>query len=235
MFTGLVREVGTLRSAHHAGGLTRLEIEAPGCAPGLAVGDSVAVNGVCLTVTKAARGRVSVDVSRETLRVTTAGGWRAGSRLHLEPALRVGDALGGHFVLGHVDGVGQVVRSVRRSGTTSLTIATSAVLLAQLLPKGSIAVDGVSLTLDEGPFERAFTVTLVPHTLRETRFSSLRPGDRVNLEIDVLSKAASQAGRAGQTAGTVPPAETLTLKTILGRGWTSRETSMPRARADRFS
>jgi riboflavin synthase len=226
MFTGLVREVGTLRSARHAGGLTRLEIEAPGCVPGLLVGDSLAVNGVCLTVTKTAGPRVSVDVSRETLHVTTAGEWRVGSRLHLEPALRVGDALGGHFVLGHVDGVGSVTRCARRAGTASLAIATHANLLAQLLPKGSIAVDGVSLTLDQGPFERTFTVTLIPHTLRETRFSSLRPRDHVNLEIDVLSKAAARANRAGQTAGTVRPAEALTVNTILRHGWTSRGVPM---------
>jgi riboflavin synthase alpha subunit len=222
MFTGLIREVGTLRAVRHTGGLVHLEIEALRCAPGLSVGDSLAVNGVCLTVTRAAPSRVSVDVSRETLRVTTVGEWRAGARLHLEPALRAGDPLGGHFVLGHVDGVGRVIRFARRGGTALLTIDANPALLSQLLPKGSIAVDGVSLTLDQGPFDRSFTLTLIPHTLRQTRFEGIRPGERVNLELDVLAKAGARANAADHVPATRGPGEPLTLKTILGYGFSSR-------------
>jgi riboflavin synthase alpha subunit len=127
--------------------------------------------------------------------------------VHLEPALRTGEPLGGHFVLGHVDGVGGVARVARRAGTVVLSVSAPRALLVQLLPKGSIAVDGVSLTLDEGPFDRIFTVTLIPHTLRETRFGALRIGDRVNLELDVLSKAARRG------------AGPLTMNAILARGW----------------
>jgi riboflavin synthase alpha subunit len=218
MFTGLVREVGCLRSARVAGGVTVLDIEAPRSAGALSVGDSVAVNGVCLTVIAKAGSRVRVDVSAETLRVTTAGAWRAGDRLHLEPALRAGEPLGGHFVLGHIDGVGRVAGADHRRGIVALRVSTKPALLSRLLPKGSVAVDGVSLTLDEGPFVRTFTATLIPQTLRETLLGALRTGDRVNLETDILAKAAARSiGRADPMAiGSEP----LTMGAILARGWT---------------
>jgi riboflavin synthase alpha subunit len=224
MFTGIVREVGRLEAVRTLGGRTELEISAPRTAAGLRIGDSVAVNGVCLTVTSAAAARIRADASLETRRVTTVSAWRRGDRLHIEPALRVGDPLGGHFVLGHVDGVGRVQRVARRGDALAVTIAAPPAILARLLPKGSVAVDGVSLTLDEGPFTRTFTVTLVPHTLRETRFATIGSGDGVNLEVDVLSKAAAALVR-GQV--TTPPtrAGSLTTDAITARGWTRREDS----------
>jgi len=215
MFTGLVREVGRLWSQRSVSGLTVLDITAPKIvASGLAIGDSLAVNGICLTITTMTADRVRVDASAETRRVTTLADWRVGQALHLEPALRSGDPLGGHFVLGHVDGIGQVARIRRERGTRALSMFASPALRAQLVPKGSIAVDGVSLTLDDGPFDRTFTVTIVPHTLRETRFDTLRAGDRVNLEIDILSKAA-MAGAARDAR----PATHQTIGAILARGW----------------
>ncbi len=221
MFTGLVREVATVRSVGAAGRTRVVEIDAPSSAPSLAIGDSLAVDGICLTVTGKAGRRVRADLSPETLRVTTAGNWVAGRRVHVEPARRVGDELGGHFVLGHVDGVGRVVARRRAGRSASLTIAADAAVLAQLLPKGSIAVDGVSLTLDEGPFDRTFTVMLVPHTLAQTHLASLGRGDRVNLEVDVLAKAA----RAQRPAGGGPPPEPLTVDAILRAGWRKHPTS----------
>lgn len=221
MFTGLVREVGRLESVRMTGGRAGLEVFAPLTAPGLRVGDSLAVNGVCLTVTARVGVRVRADVSAETRRVTTVSTWRAGDHVHIEPALRVGDSLGGHFVLGHVDGVGRVRQIAKVAGGLAVTVSAAPAILVQLLPKGSIAVDGVSLTLDEGPFTRTFTVTLVPHTLRETRFATLQAGDDVNLEVDVLSKAA----RAGIEPGASRPttrAGTLTMEAIAARGWTRR-------------
>jgi riboflavin synthase len=216
MFTGLVREVGRVASLRRRSGLTLLEVRAPRTAGGLAVGDSLAVNGICLTVTRTARDRVHVEASAETRRVTTLARWRTGDRVHLEPALRAGDALGGHFVLGHVDGVGRVVGREGGQRTVRLTVGLDQGLCRLLLPKGSIAVDGVSLTLDGGPFRGSFTVTLVPHTLRETHFEAMRPGDEVNIELDVLSKAAAGLDPHGAEHRTPPP---LTAAGVLSKGW----------------
>ena len=215
MFTGLVREVGRVSRLQREAGVTRIEVEAPLTArppdgPPPRVGDSVAVNGICLTVVRIAGTRVHVEATAETRRVTTLADWRVGTGVHLEPSLRAGDPIGGHFVLGHVDGTGRLERLRRLGGAGAMTVALRPDLAARLLPKGSIAVDGVSLTLDEGPFDGRFTVTLIPHTLSATRFARLAPGTRLNLELDVLSKAArAQEGRRN-----------LTMDALVARGWT---------------
>jgi riboflavin synthase len=216
MFTGIVREVGGIHSVRHGRGVTALAIDAARTAPGLAIGDSVSVNGVCLTVTTRRGPRFTVDLSPETTRTTTAARWRAGDRVHLEPSLRASDALGGHFVLGHVDDVGQVARVERLGATRQITVMAPSAVLRLLLPKGSIAVDGVSLTLDAGPFERSFAVTLIPQTLRDTRFAALRPGEAVNLEVDVLAKAGRPAtdGRRPSTGSRIT-----TVDDIVAHGW----------------
>jgi riboflavin synthase alpha subunit len=210
MFTGLVREVGRLRAITSRSPITRLELDGPRTAPALAVGDSLAVDGICLTVTRLAGHRIEVEATAETRRVTTLARWTAGKAVHLEPSLRAGDPLGGHFVLGHVDGVGRVLALERRSGAARLRVALDASLASQLLPKGSVAVDGVSLTLDEGPFRGCFSITLVPHTLAVTRLGRLGPGDLVNLELDVLAKAARRPGAREPV---------VTLASLLARGW----------------
>jgi riboflavin synthase len=192
MFTGLVREIGKLRGMAPRGGIVRLDIEAPGTARQVKLGDSIAVNGICLTVT-AFSGRVfSVEAAVETRRLTTLKDWRRGEKLHLEPALRAGDPLDGHYVQGHVDGVGKVARVRKAGGSLLVTVELAPKLARYLTPKGSVAVDGVSLTVDEGPFDRDFTVNLIPHTMIETTFGDLRSGRRVNLEMDVLVKAARE-------------------------------------------
>ena len=197
MFTGLVREIGTLKGVRSTAGVVRLDIEAPRTAKQVALGDSVAINGICLTVT-ALRGRMfTVDAVGETRRLTTLGQWRNGRKVHLEPALRVGDALDGHLMQGHVDGLGKVQQLKRSGGGLAMTISAAPEQRRFLTPKGSVAVDGVSLTVDEGPFTKSFTVNLIPHTLTATNFSSLRTGDQVNLEMDVLVKAA----RSGEFSG----------------------------------
>jgi len=227
MFTGLVREVGRVTRVARRAGITTLEIEAPliarppeGAPP--AIGDSLAVNGICLTLVRATGTRVAVEATAETRRVTTLSEWRVGTVVHLEPSLRVGDQLGGHFVLGHVDGTGRLAGLERRGGAAWMTVTLARTLAGRLLPKGSIAVDGVSLTLDEGPFDDRFTVTLVPHTLRATRFRRLSPGAKVNIELDVLGKAGalrqaqgavSSSNRSGRAGGG------LAVETILARGW----------------
>ena len=197
MFTGLIREIGRIRALAPRRGVVRLDIEAPRTAADLALGDSVAINGICLTVT-AVRGRVfTVEAVAETRRLTTLGQWRSGRKVHLEPALRVGDALDGHLMQGHVDGLGKVQKLKRTGGGLALTISAGPEQRRFLTPKGSVAVDGVSLTVDEGPFEAGFTVNLIPHTLQGTNFAGLRTGDQVNLEMDVLVKAA----RSGEFSG----------------------------------
>ncbi|MFH1843858.1 MAG: riboflavin synthase [bacterium] len=211
MFTGIIREVGKIRALARQGELTRLELSAPRCVDDLDIGDSLAVNGICLTVTRKRGGVVRVEAASETRRVTTLKRWRAGDRVHLEPALRAGDALGGHLVLGHVDGLGTVRKIQRSSRSWFLTVSLAPELARYLMPKGSVAVDGVSLTVDAGPFRREFTVNVIPHTLASTRFRSLRIGDTVNLEMDVLVKAA----RGGHAA--VPG--------ILSRGQLPAETA----------
>jgi riboflavin synthase alpha subunit len=204
MFTGLIREVGRLEHVSLVDGVSRLRLHAPACADRAKPGDSLAVNGICLTVTAAQPPWVGVEATAETRRVTTLSRWRLHDLLHLEPALRVGDQLGGHLVYGHVDGTGRILRLARRGRTLWMTVALAPALSRQLLPKAAIAVDGVSLTLDAGPFPGRFTVTLIPHTLLHTRFGRGRVGERVNIEIDVLTKAATRP---------------LTVGAITARGW----------------
>ena len=176
MFTGLVREVGNVVSFDEG----RLVIEA---ATGGGLGDSVAVDGVCLTVVANGGGRLAFDVVPETLdRVKPFG-----DRVNLEPALRAGEPLGGHYVQGHVDGVGRVASVEPEQDGVRIRIEPPAELLRYLVEKGSVAVDGVSLTV-AAVDERGFEIALIPHTLAETTLSSAGPGSPVNLEVDVLAK-----------------------------------------------
>ena len=230
MFTGLIREIGTLQAAAPHGGIVRLDIAAPRTAASVAVGDSVAINGICLTVTRVQGGSFTVEAVGETRRLTTLGSWRRGRRLHLEPSLRVGDALDGHLMQGHVDGVGTVAGLKRSGGGLALTVKAAAEQRRFLTPKGSVAVDGVSLTVDEGPFDQGFTVNLIPHTLAETSFGDLRTGDRVNLEMDVLVKAVRSGGFSGwpqvadldKDAAQATATGGLTMERLLARGFSRR-------------
>ncbi len=205
MFTGLIREIGKLKSKSPAGGVVRLRIEAPLLAGSLGVGDSVAVNGICLTVTGLQGRTFMVDAATETNRLTTLSTWRSGDPLHLEPALRAGDPLDGHIVQGHVDGVGEITRLRQTGRDLLMTVSLSVDMAANLTPKGSVSVDGVSLTVDEGPFSGEFTVNLIPHTLAATTFGKVRRGRKVNLEMDVLVKAARSGSSTDNpsTAGSV--------------------------------
>ena len=187
MFTGLVREVGTVASLEGGADGVRIEIDAPATARGAALGDSIAIDGVCLTVVAAADGRFAFDAVPETLDRTALGTLEPGSRVNLEPALRAGDALGGHYVQGHVDGVGNV-RSVEPEGDGSrIWFDAPPELLRYVVEKGSIAVQGTSLTV-AGVDDAGFAVALIPHTLAATTLGALVPGARVNLEADVLAK-----------------------------------------------
>jgi riboflavin synthase len=183
MFTGIVREVGTVAAFDGS----RLVVGAPETAAGVAVGDSVSIGGVCLTVVAVEEGRLAFDVVPETLSRTALGRLEPGDRVNLEPSLRVCDPLGGHVVQGHVDAVGHV-RSVTPEGDSRrVWVDAPAEIVRYCLEKGSIAVDGVSLTvaaLDDDGFE----VALIPHTLTVTTLGELEQGDEINLEPDVLAK-----------------------------------------------
>jgi riboflavin synthase len=152
-----------------------------------AVGDSIAVAGVCLTVVALQPRGFSADVSRETLALTTIGDWRAGRRINLEPALRAGDALGGHLVSGHVDGVAEIRERSDEVRSQRFRIRVPQALARYIARKGSVALDGVSLTVNAAE-QHEFEVNLVPHTLAVTTLAALAPGDRVNLEVDMIAR-----------------------------------------------
>ena len=187
MFTGIVSEVGTVRGMVRESGRGRLTIDAAALAAEVRVGDSVAVDGVCLTVTDCGGGRMTFDVVTETLGKSTLGALTAGDRVNLEGALRVGDRLSGHFVMGHVDGVGEVAWRRDEPGQTVLRFRVPPPVERYLLEKGSIAVSGASLTIWD--VDRAeFSIAVIPHTLAATTLADLRRGSKVNLEADVLAR-----------------------------------------------
>jgi len=187
VFTGIVRELGRVAAAEGGVDGRRLVVEAPATATGLTVGDSLSVNGCCLTAEAVESGAITLHAVPETLARTTLGSLRAGDAVNLELAVRAGEQLGGHYVQGHVDAVGRV-QSVEAEGE-GLRVFVEAPddVLRYCVEKGSITVDGVSLTVAELA-DDAFAVALVPHTLEATTLSTLAPGREVNLEADVLAK-----------------------------------------------
>lgn len=187
MFTGIVTEVGVVRRARRRGGLLELEVEAPATARALRRGDSVALDGVCLTAVTAGRRRFGVQVMGETLECTTLGEVTRGDRVNLELAARPSDRLGGHIVQGHVDGVVRAARVEDEDGTVRVWLEASEDVLRYLVPKGSVALDGVSLTVVEVG-RTTFQVALIPHTLEATTLSEVAVDRRFNAEVDVLAK-----------------------------------------------
>lgn len=197
MFTGIVQAVGTVTRVAPRDGDLCLDI-ATGNLPlaGTRVGDSIAVNGVCLTVVELRDEGFRADVSGETLRLTTLSGWQAGTRVNLEPALRLGDPLGGHLVSGHVDGVAEILALGQDARSTRYDLRPPAELLPLLARKGSVTLDGVSLTVNAVAGD-SISVNLVPHTLAVTTLGEWRPGSRVNIEVDLLARHVARllAGR----------------------------------------
>lgn len=191
MFTGIVTDLGRVRSLE-ARGDTRFTIATAYAVEEIALGASIACNGCCLTVTETGRdgdgtGWFAVDASAETLSKTTLGVWGEGTRVNLERALRLGDELGGHFVLGHVDGVAEVLDRAAEGDSWRFGFRAPSALRRFIAPKGSIVLDGVSLTVNEVDGER-FGVNIIPHTYEVTAFRALGAGDRVNLEVDALAR-----------------------------------------------
>ncbi len=186
MFTGLVETIATVRALERRGPQAKLRLSVR--LDDLALGESISVNGVCLTVTAFQDDHFEADVSAETLAVTTLGKLSVGKRVNIERSVRLGARMGGHVVLGHVDDVGQVRQLAAVGAAKRLEVEAPAHLQRYLAPKGSVCIEGVSLTINELASSRSFAVMLVPHTLAATTLESLAVGDAVNLEADVLAR-----------------------------------------------
>lgn len=187
MFTGIIKELGTVREFARHGGMRRLTIESSAIADSVKVGDSVAVNGACLTATKIAGGRIFFDILEETMRKSSFFGLKINDRVNLEDALKAGEPLGGHFVQGHVDCVGSIKRIEKNADSYSLTFSIPERFGDLVVDKGSVAIDGVSLTVGDRS-SGTFTVYIIPHTLKCTALAFKRTGDPVNIEFDILGK-----------------------------------------------
>ena len=187
MFTGLIEDVGIVSEIHNSGQDHRLAVRSAGLASQAEIGDSIAVDGTCLTVVSITSDVFVADVSTESLSRTTLGLKGVGDRVNLEPALRLGDRLGGHLVTGHVDGLGRIVDRHGESNGTVFTISAGPDLVPLIIEKGSITVDGVSLTVNRIGQDR-FSVMVIPHTMKHTTLCDRRKGHRVNLETDLLGK-----------------------------------------------
>lgn len=188
MFTGIVESIGTLVALEPRGEDTRLAFEArDGYLKGVRIGDSVAVNGCCLTAVEVSDTTFHADLSVETLKLTTAGGWKKGTRLNLERALTADKPLGGHMVSGHVDGVGRLIERAEDARSCRMRFAVPAELARYVARKGSITIDGVSLTVNDVSGS-SFGVNIIPHTLGHTTLGGLAAGDTVNLEVDLIAR-----------------------------------------------
>jgi riboflavin synthase len=198
MFTGIIEETGTVESFSQGPAAWRLRVGARAVRDGLRDGDSVAVNGCCLTAVGSDAGGVSFDVLEETRRLTNLGGLAPGSRINLERSLRADARLGGHFVTGHIDGTGEVEVIERRGPDHFLRVTGPAGCGRLLVHKGSVAVDGISLTVAKVDGD-SFAAWIIPHTMEATNLSGRRAGDTVNLEFDMLGKYVEKLLRARET------------------------------------
>lgn len=187
MFTGIIEEVGTLLAARKASKSESLTIEAPYVLQDAKVGDSIAVNGICLTATSISGNTFTADVMAETMRRTSLGTLYTGSKVNLERAMAAGGRFGGHIVSGHIDGTGTIVNMEREENAVWVTIETTPQIMKYIIEKGSIAIDGISLTVATVSTDR-FQVSIIPHTGQETTLLTKKPGDIVNLENDVVGK-----------------------------------------------
>ncbi len=215
MFTGLVRSVGSVERVHASAELRTFVIAAALSEADRILGASVSVAGVCLTVTAATPRSFTVEAAFETLARTTLGGLQVGSRVNLEPALRVGDALGGHLVSGHDDGHARLRSRSARGDATTMWFDAPAELLPYIAVKGSACLDGVSLTINEVD-ERGFAVGLIPHTLAVTTLGERSVGDALNLEVDLLAR---YVARLLEFRGAAPAAAGVTRETLVQAGY----------------
>lgn len=218
MFTGLVEGIGTVARVSTRGKVKRITLSVPAAFMDLKPGDSLAVSGTCLTVVNAKKGEVTLEAVPETLSRTTLGKLRTGSKLNLERAVRADSRLGGHFVQGHVDGVGKIT-AIRRLGETwVVSVSAPGEILAGLVEKGSVALDGVSLTITEVGGD-GFGVVLVPHTLKHTTLGSWKEGWEVNIEGDILGKYVARHLAPGARTGSLAEKRELTLEWLAEEGY----------------
>jgi riboflavin synthase len=187
MFTGIVTDIGEVREARHGNGGLTLIIATAYDTSKIALGASIGCSGVCLTAVAREPGLFTVEVSAETLACSTLGDWRVGSRVNLEQAAKLGDEMGGHLVLGHVDGLARVIDRRPDGESVRFEFEAPAELAPFIAPKGSVALDGVSLTVNEVD-GRKFGVNIIPHTIGHTTFGDAAPGTRMNLEIDLIAR-----------------------------------------------
>jgi riboflavin synthase len=200
MFTGIVQAVGEVRALTPRGGDVEIVIGAPGLGlDSVAIGDSIAVNGCCLTVTRLEADTFAADASRETLNVTTLGNWAVGTRVNLEKALCAGQPLGGHYVTGHVDGIVTVTAIASDARSTRIEFDAPATLAKYIAKKGSVCIDGVSLTVNDVNSTR-FGVNLIPHTLTVTTLKDYQIGTRANVEVDIIARYLERLANADSAA-----------------------------------
>ena len=219
MFTGLVAELGTVQRLARQGSSYHLTVGAKKVLDNLKIGDSVAVNGACLTVVRMDEGGFTADVMPETVRLTNIGSLQPGSRVNLERTLRLCDGLDGHIVSGHVEGLGTISEQRPEGIAVVVTIATPPELLKYIIKKGSIAIDGISLTVTEVT-DTSFSVSLIPHTAKETTLGFKKVGDSVNLETDILGKYVERMLTWNNAAKEqASPADALDKKMLLENGF----------------
>ena len=217
MFTGLIEGVGVIRELRRAAGSAVLTVTAPFADASYLLGESIAVNGACLTVVAFGGGSFRADVSPETLDCTTLGTLQAGQRVNLERALRLGDRFGGHMVSGHIDTVATLTDRRNDNNAQRLTFALGATFNRFLVEKGSVAIDGISLTVNSVEAE-AFTVAIIPHTLHNTTLSAMQIGQRVNIETDLIAKYVLRLFPGGREASS-PERPAMTLDFLAKHGF----------------
>ena len=218
VFTGIVEEVGSVVSVPPAGRAGSLTIGASTVLEGTRLGDSIAVNGVCLTVTAFGRGRFSADVMPETLSRSNLGLLRPGSPVNLERAMAAGGRFGGHIVSGHIDGTGRILSRAEDQNAVRVRISCSAPIVALIVEKGSIAIDGISLTVS-GLFDDGFEVSVIPHTGVQTTLLGRHVGDVVNLENDVVGKYVQRLLTSACPQGRAAPPGGITAEYLVSRGF----------------
>jgi riboflavin synthase len=218
MFTGIIEEVGEIANIRHGAKSAVLSIRADRVLEGTQIGDSIAVNGVCLTVTSLTGNGFTADVMAETLRRTGFSGLAAGSRVNLERAMAADGRFGGHIVSGHIDGTGTIAALEREDNAVWVTIRTGANILKYIVEKGSIAINGISLTVAYVD-DVCFRVSIIPHTAEETTLLSGKPGDVVNLENDIIGKYVGKLMGIQQVEQTKKTSQGLTMDFLAGNGF----------------
>ncbi len=214
MFTGIIEDIGTIRSVRRAGGIFILTIETGLVLSDTKIGDSISMDGVCLTVVETAGGSFSVEATPETLARSSLARLSTGARVNLERALRLSDRLGGHLVQGHVEGVGTIRRVTREGGGLIIEISVPPVVKRYLIDKGSVAVDGISLTINSLTAE-GFTVNIIGHTEKTTTLAAKKPGADINIETDVIGKYIQRL----LTVGRANEGEGITLEMLRDEGY----------------